>query len=405
MDQVVPDLATASPQETDRCGALCTMKVAIVHEWFERCAGSERVVEQLIGLLPQADIYGLVDFMPSSERAFLGGRRVQTSFIQRLPFARQAFRSYLPVMPLAIEQLDLTQYDLILSSSHAVAKGVITGPGQLHISYVHSPMRYAWDLQTQYLQQMSLGYGPKGLFVRSVLHRLRNWDVRSANGVDVFVANSTNIAERIRKFYRRDARVVAPPVDTKSFIPAAGRGKGGLYLVATRLTPYKRVDLVVEAFRATPARRLLVVGTGPELDRVRMAGVGCPNIEFRAPVSHSELIILMQTARAFIHAAQEDFGIAMAEAQACGTPVIAFARGGARDIVVGGETAQPTGILFKEQTARSLLDALALFERWEDTFSSDACRANALRFSVESFRRNMTAVIIDAVAEHIAARR
>lgn len=397
-------LTTASLQTADRHSVLGRMQVAIVHEWFEHYAGSERVVEQLLALLPQADIYTLVDFMPNSERAFLDGRGVQTSFIQRLPFARQAFRSYLPLMPLAIEQFDLTQYDLVLSSNHAVAKGVITGPDQLHISYVHSPMRYAWDLQAQYLQQMRLKCGPKGLFVRSVLHRLRNWDVRSANGVDIFVANSAHISARIRKIYRRNAHVVAPPVDTESFIPGIRRIDGP-YLVATRLTPYKRVDLVVEAFRVTPERRLLIVGCGSELDRVRAAATGCQNIEIRAPVSRRELIGLMQSARAFVHAAEEDFGITMAEAQACGTPVIAFARGGARDIIVDVETAKRTGVLFRDQTANSLLEALALFERWEGTFSSDACRANALRFSVESFRARMMAVIMDAVDEYRIGRR
>ena len=200
------------------------MKVAIVHEWLESYAGSERVVEELLEIWPEADLFAVCDFLPPGERAFLRGRPVRTTFIQRLPFARRHFRQYLPFMPLAIEQLDLSGYDLVLSSSHAVAKGVLTGPGQLHISYVHSPMRYAWDLQHQYLQQSGAGRGLKGALTRLLLHRLRIWDRSSAAGVDVVVANSNYIAERIRKVWRRNALVVHPPVDTASFPPGAARG-------------------------------------------------------------------------------------------------------------------------------------------------------------------------------------
>ena len=384
------------------------MRVAIVHEWLDQYAGSERVLEELLGLFPQADLYALVDFVPAAERGFLGGRAVRTSFIQRLPFARTRFRNYLGLMPLAVEQFDLSGYDLILSSNHAVAKGVITGPDQVHVSYVHSPMRYAWDLQAQYLRQSGLDRGAKGLYARWLLHRLRNWDVRSANGVDVFVANSTYIADRIRKVYRREAEVVAPPVDTERFTAGrfdAGCEPGGAYLVACRFVPYKRVELIVEAFAAMPQRRLIVVGGGPERGRVHAAAAGCANIELRPPVSQAALVQLMQGARAFVFAAEEDFGITLVEAQACGVPVIAFGRGGSRDIVIETDRADPTGVLFGEQTAEAVAAAVSRFEVEAFRITAAACRANAMRFSTAAFRARLLDVVARAMKAHPAARR
>jgi glycosyltransferase involved in cell wall biosynthesis len=375
------------------------MKVAIVHEWLEKFAGSERVLEHVLACFPEADLFAVVDFMPESERKFLAGRAVTTSFIQRLPMARKRFRSYLALMPAAIEQLDLTGYDLVISSSHAVAKGVITGPNQVHVSYVHSPMRYAWDLQHQYLRQTGLDRGLKGMYARWLLHRLRIWDVRTANGVDLFIANSSYIARRISKVYHREAVVVHPPVAVHRF--RATNERRSSYFVASRFVPYKRIDLIVEAFAALPDRRLLVVGEGPETDRVRRAAQGAANIEIRAPVSQEELVSLMQRARAFVFAAEEDFGITMAEAQACGTPVIAFGQGGARDIVVVEDQARPTGVLFPEQSAASIIGAVERFEAAESRFTPEACRANALRFSEERFRRNLLAVVDQAMAAHL----
>ena len=366
------------------------MKVAIVHEWLDVFAGSERVVAELMVCFPQADLFALVDFLPQSSRAFLNGRTVRTSFLQHLPLARRHFRVYLPLMPVAVEQFDLSGYDLILSSSHAVAKGVITGPDQLHVSYVHSPMRYAWDMQAQYLRQTRTDRGLKTLYVRWVLHKLRQWDVRTANGVDVFLANSSYVARRIHKVYRRDAIVIPPPVDVERF--ALSHDHGGAYLVASRLAPYKRVDLVVEAFTRLPDRQLIVVGDGPEKARVAAAAQGAANITLRGAVPKEELVRLMQQARAFVFAAEEDFGITLVEAQACGTPLIAFGRGGALDIIDPDAT-EPTGCLFAEQTAGSIVAAVAAFEQEEARFSPEACRRNAERFSRAMFRtRIMNAV-------------
>jgi glycosyltransferase involved in cell wall biosynthesis len=376
------------------------VRVAVVHEWLDSYAGSERVVEQLLEIWPEADLFAVCDFLPRSERGFLRGRPVRTTFIQRLPFARRHFRLYLPLMPLAIEQLDLSGYDLVVSSSHAVAKGVLTGPGQLHVSYVHSPMRYAWDLQHQYLRQSGMERGAKGALTRLLLHRLRMWDRSSAAGVDVLVANSAYIAERVRKAWRREALVVHPPVDVEAFEPPLGGEappRGDHYVVASRMVPYKRVDLVVEAFRAMPGRRLLVLGDGPELKRVTDAAAGAPNVELRGRVRQAELVETVRTARAFVFAAEEDFGIAMVEAQACGTPVIAYGKGGARDILRAPPEDAPTGLFFAEQSAPAIVAAVERFEALSPAIAAADCRANARRFTREEFRDAMRRV----VSEHM----
>ncbi len=369
------------------------MKVAIVHEWLDVLAGSERVVAELLECFPEADLFALVDFLPPASRAFLNGRAVRTSFLQRLPLARRHFRLYLPLMPLAVEQFDLSGYDLVLSSSHAVAKGVITGPDQVHVSYVHSPMRYAWDMQAQYLRQTRMDRGLKTLYVRWVLHRLRQWDVRTANGVDVFVANSRYVGRRIHKVYRRDPVIVPPPVDTDRF--SLGQDHGGAYLAASRLAPYKRVDLVVAAFAAMPDRHLVVVGDGSEKERVVAAAKGAANITFRGAVGQEELVRLMQQARAFVFAAEEDFGITLVEAQACGTPVVAFGRGGVLDII-DPDAAEPTGCLFAEQTAESIVAAVNAFEQ-AGSIPAERCRRNAERFSRAMFRSRIMTVVGDAM--------
>lgn len=372
------------------------MKVAIVHEWFDSYAGSERVVEQMLALFPRADVFGVVDFLSEPDRAFLGGRTVHTTFIQGLPFARRAFRHYLPLMPLAIEQLDLSGYDLVLSSSHAVAKGVLTGPDQVHVSYVHSPIRYAWDLQHQYLQESGLARSAKGLLARPMLHYMRLWDCRTAAGVDLFIANSAFVGRRIRKAYGRDSVVVHPPVDVESF--ALHAAKEDYYLAAARMVAYKKMPVLVEAFTRMPGRRLVVVGEGPDLDRCRKLAAGSPNIQLVGRQPAGQLRDYMQRARAFVFGAEEDFGITVVEAQACGTPVIAYGRGGARETVRSiddGDAA--TGLFFDEQTPESIVAAVARFEEAAAQFSPLACRAQAERFSVDAFRSAYRRCVEDAL--------
>ena len=367
------------------------MKVAIIHEWLQDYAGAERVLEQMLLCYPTADLFAVVDFLPQDQRGFLHGRTPTTSFIQRLPFARRIFRQYIGLMPLAVEQFDLSGYDLVLSNSHAVAKGVLTGPDTVHVSYVHSPMRYAWDMQHQYLRESGLNRGLRGLYARLLLARLRRWDLGSANGVDQFLTNSTYIARRIRKTYRRDALVIPPPVDVDTFTPGGVRGE--TYLVAARHVAYKRIDLIAAAFAAMPQRKLLIVGDGPAHARIRAAAAGAANITFRPAVPQGELVTLMREARAFVFAGEEDFGIVLAEALACGTPVIAYGRGGARDIVTEG-----TGRFFDAQTPAAIIDAVTRFEA--TSYSAATCHASAQRFAPSVFRDRLRAAVDEALAAH-----
>ncbi|WP_118179006.1 glycosyltransferase family 4 protein [Paraburkholderia phosphatilytica] len=369
------------------------MKVAIVHDWLVAPGGAEKVLEQIIRCFPDADLFSLVDFL--EDRVPVHGKPVTTSFLQRLPFARTRYRSYLPLMPFAIEQFDLSGYDLVITSSYAVAKGVIVGPDQTHVSYVHSPMRYAWDLQHQYLREARLTHGLKSLATRALLHYLRGWDARSANGVDRLIANSRFVARRVQKAWRRSAAVIPPPVDVERFDLQAE--KDDFYLTASRMVPYKRIDLIVEAFAAMPSRRLVVIGDGPQMDQVR-AKAG-PNVTILGYQPFDVLKDHMQRARAFVYAAEEDFGIAMVEAQACGTPVIAYGKGGALESVAPIGTLRPTGVHFGAQTVASLVAAVEHFERHRDDISPDACRANAERFSAATFRRAFMTEVMQAMAE------
>jgi glycosyltransferase involved in cell wall biosynthesis len=369
------------------------MKIAVVHEWFTAWAGSENVVEQILACFPEADLFALVDFLPERDRLRIGGKRVNTSFIQHLPLARTRYRGYLPLMPLAVEQFDLSGYDLVISNSHAVAKGVLTGPNQLHVSYVHSPMRYAWDLQHQYLRESGLDRGVKGLLAKWMLHRMRMWDVRTANGVDHFVTNSNYIAARIRKVYRRDAVVIYPPVDVDAF--TLREKKDDYYVTASRLVPYKKVDVVVEAFAGMPDKKLIVIGDGPGLGKLRAKAH--KNVTFLGYQERDALARHLQAARAFIFAAEEDFGILPVEAQACGTPVIAYGRGGVTESVRGIDTDDPTGLFFAEQSPTAIRAAVADFEATAGRFSPLACRRNAERFSVGRFRESFSAYVREAV--------
>ena len=358
-------------------------RIAVIHDWLVTYAGSERVLAEILTIFPEADLFSIVDFLPDEDRTQLSGRRAITSFIQRLPKAAKTYRNYLPLMPLAIEQFDLSSYDIVISSSHAVAKGVLTGPDQLHISYVHSPIRYAWDLQHQYLRETNLLQGPKAWLAKWLLHKIRLWDYRTAAGVDYFVANSKFIGRRIRKVYGRSADVIYPPVDVGAFSYCAD--KDDFYLSASRLVPYKRMDLIVRAFAQMPMKSLTIIGDGPEMSKLKE--IATPNVQLLGYQPFADLKHYMQRARAFVFAAEEDFGITPVEAQACGTPVIAYGKGGSLETVKEGEDyATATGVLFKDQTVESIVDAVERFEAMPRGISSEACRKNAESFSADRFR-------------------
>ncbi|EJV57859.1 hypothetical protein IEO_04867 [Bacillus wiedmannii] len=365
------------------------MKIAIVHDWLVTYAGAEKVLEQMLEVFPEADLFSLVDFLDEKERGFIKNKEVSTTFVQKLPFAKKKYRNYLPLMPLAIEQLDLSRYDVILSSSHAVAKGVLTGPDQLHISYVHSPIRYAWDLQHQYLKEANLEKGLKGMLTKSILHKIRNWDYRTANGVDYFVGNSKFIGRRIWKVYRRESDVIYPPVDISAF--TLHEEKEDFYITASRMVPYKKIDLIVEAFAHMPDKKLIVIGDGPDFEKIKAKAKS--NVQLLGYQSFEVLKSHMQRAKAFVFAAEEDFGITPVEAQACGTPVITYGKGGATETVLDLNYEKPTGLFFKEQTVESIVEKINEFERSYDKFTPSNCRENAIRFSPERFREEIRSIV------------
>jgi len=360
------------------------LRMAIAHEWFDKHAGSERVVEQILNRYPAADLFSLVDFLPPEQRGFIQHKPITTSFLQSLPGARRHFRQYLPLMPLAIEQLDFSGYDIIISSHHAVAKGIITRADQLHISYVHTPLRYGWDLQHQYLANMGTA---KGAIARIILHYLRLWDIASAHRVDYFIANSRTVARRIQKTYRRPAQVVYPPVDVERFTPSSQRDD--YYVVLSRFVPYKRVDLIVAAF-AKLGLPLVVIGDGPDAAKIRR--LATPNIQLLPPQPEAVVTDYLNRCKAFVYAAEEDFGIAAVEAQAAGAPVIAYGRGGVTETVIPNKT----GILFSHQTVDSLMKAVLAYDSDPKQFRVEDMRYNAERFSPGQFHQNLTTVVEQA---------
>lgn len=367
-------------------------KLGIVADWLVTYAGSEKVISECLKVFPEAELFSVVDFLNDNDRVLLGNKKATTTFIQNLPWARKKYQKYLPLMPLAIEQLDVSNKDIILSSSHAVSKGVITGPDQLHISYVHSPIRYAWDLQHQYLREAGLNNGLKSMIVRWILHRIRIWDNRTANGVDHFVANSNFIARRIKKVYGRDADVIYPPVNVDKF--TLMENKDNYYLTASRIVPYKRIDLIVDAFKNMPDKKLIVIGDGAEMNKIKSKASS--NIEILGYQPDNVLQNHMQRAKAFVFAAEEDFGITPVEAQACGTPVIAFGKGGAVETIKTRQHhSNPTGILFGEQSIQAVIAAVNEFENSKEAYNPIFCRDNALRFSEERFKKEIYQYIND----------
>ena len=354
-------------------------RIAVIHDWLNGMRGGEKVLEEILTIYPQADVFTLfLEKEKISEE--IRRHRIFTSSLDRFPGVRRHYPFFLPLFPRTIEGFNLQDYPLVISSSHCVAKGVIPAPDAMHIGYIHSPMRYAWDQYDSYFGRYR---GMRSLFIRKQMSHLRAWDVASSARVDHFVANSDYVRKRIEKFYRREASVIHPPVDTDFFRPAADPTRD-FYLLASALVPYTRAEVVVEAFNRT-GDRLVVVGKGGEEGTLRhRAG---KNVEFAGWVPPERLRQLYQNARALVFSGVEDFGIFFGEALACGTPVVAYGRGGVRDIVEEGET----GLFYKDQTPESLIVALKVFETTD--FDPAEIRRGSLRFSPENFRQKFKAFV------------
>ncbi len=362
------------------------MKKALIHEWFADYAGSERCIESFLNIWDDFEIYSLVSW-PDAEiqGKVLKNKPVHTSFIQDLPFARKKFRNYLSLFPLAIEQFDLSGYDVVLSSSHAVAKGALTGQNQLHICYCHTPIRYAWDLHHEYLRNAGLDKGIKGFIAKRILHRIRQWDVISSNRVDHFIANSNYIAGRIKKIYNRDASVIYPPVDTHLY--PLETNKEEYYFTASRFVPYKKVELIVEAFASMPDKKLLVAGDGP--NRKLVESKAAKNIELLGYLPAEKLNHYMRKAKGFVFAAEEDFGITVVEALSAGTPVIALNKGGTAETVIDGKT----GIHFGRQSPADIIEAVKRFEKV--SFDYEGINKFASNFSRAIFEEKIKSFVED----------
>ncbi|MCD8298127.1 MAG: glycosyltransferase [Prevotella sp.] len=355
------------------------MKVAIIQEWLVTVGGSDKVVKAIADVFPDADIFTLVAKKNVCEELGIDWNKVHTSFIQKLPMGTKKHRMYLPLFPFAIEQFDLRGYDVIISSSHCVAKGVLTKADQLHICYCHSPIRYVWDMYNEYLEESHLEKGLKSWLVRYMLHRIRLWDALSANRVDFFISNSDYVGQRVKETYRRDCITIHPNIDISNF--QLCEDKQDYYLASSRLVAYKKIDIIIEAFNKMPDKKLIVIGGGPNLKKYRELANG--NIQV---LGYQPFLVLkdkMQHAKAFVFAADEDFGMIPIEAQACGTPVIAYAHGGSLETVCNNKT----GLFFNHQTPDDIIDAVNTFEKMgEHPFDFKVCRNWAEKFSEERFK-------------------
>jgi len=368
------------------------MKMAIVHDWLTVYAGAERVLAEMLRLYPEADLFSLIDFLPESQRGFLEGRVPRTSFMQRLPLVGKRYRAYLPLMPSAIERIDLRGYDLVLSSSHAVAKGVITHPDQLHICYLQARnLKYAYEDRDKYPA------GPlRRLAEDVILTWLRTWDHAASQRPDLTIANSQFVSRWHLHRHGVPSTVIYPPVDVGFFAERSRAARVDYYVTVGRLEPYKCTRLLVEAFRRLRSR-LVVIGDGTELPALRRNAP--PNVEFLGRRERDEVAEVISRARAFVFAGREDFGIALVEAQAAGTPVIAFAGGGAAESIQGLDHPVPTGILFSRQTVPDIVAAVETFERSPSAIHPAACLTNARRFGRDRFRAEFSRSVSQALSE------
>jgi glycosyltransferase involved in cell wall biosynthesis len=366
------------------------MKKALVHDWYYTNGGAEKVSTSISNIWNDLEHFALIDFLSEVDRKIiLKGKKARTSFIQKLPTAKKNHRKFLQLFPMAIEQFDLGEYNVVISSSSSIAKGVLTNQDQLHICYCHSPMRYAWDLHFEYLKDKNLTYGFKAWYAKKVLHKMRIWDVVSSNRVDFFVANSHYIAKRIKKIYNRHSTVIYPPVDVNKY--TLKKEKKEYFLTASRLVPYKKIHLIAEAFNQMPSKELIIVGDGPDFKKIK--NVAKDNINVLGRVKDSALVELMQNAKAFIFAAKEDFGILPVEAQSCGTPVIGYKKGGLLETVIENKT----GVFFENQTSLDIKKAVIAFESLD--FDATKIRQNAERFSSQRFEKEFKAFVEKKIIE------
>ena len=358
------------------------MKVAIVQEWLVTVGGSDKVVKAILDVFPDADIYTLVAKKEVCDELGIPWEKVHTSFIQRMPLGTKKHRAYLPLFPFTIEQFDLRGYDVVISSSHCVAKGILTKADQLHICYCHSPIRYCWDMYNEYLEESRLDKGFKSWLVRLMLHPIRQFDAIAGNRVDYYISNSDYVGQRIRKTYRRKATTIHPNIDISHF--ELCEDKQDYYLASSRLVAYKKIDTIIEAFNQMPDKKLVVIGGGPNLEAYRK--LAKENVTVMGYQPFDVLKEKMQHAKAFVFAADEDFGMIPIEAQSCGTPVIAYGHGGSLETVNGGKT----GLFFNEQTPEAIIEAVNKFEAMgNQPFSPKDCREWAEGFSEERFKREI----------------
>ncbi len=379
------------------------MKKALIHDILVQSGGAEKCVESFTNIWDDFDIFTLVDNLSVEDRKrMLKGKTTKTSFIQKLPFSKKLFRHYFPFYPYAVEQFDFSEYDLVISSSFSACKGILTKSDQIHISYVYSPVRYAWDLYHQYLKEAKLEKGLKSTIIKWMLFKFRNWDAGTGNRPDYYIAISHYIAKRIKKLYNKESLVIYPPVDCSNF--TIGETTGDYYFTTSRMVPYKKINLIVDAFAKMPNRKLIVGGNGPDFKKI--SKLKTSNIELLGFLDNKTLLNYTQSAKAFIFAAEEDFGIAPIEAQACGVPVIAFGKGGALETIIGSFATEnsikdkDTGVFFESQTTESIINAVNVFEKNSQIFNKNIIRNQALKFDTKRFEVEFKATVENIIENH-----